>query len=437
MSNSGRYTILFILLLVFAVLLPVSKSANSLTMGLIYVYCLILALRSREARSDLFRSFRQPLVIPAGLFILVATAGLLFSGDIPQGLSVIKGISNLFLIYLMVSGLLDMEHDKRLRHKKTEELLLSFIVGICVLDLIAALKYLGIIGVAAHTLPLSPPGMHHIWFGNLNALGLYAAISLLFFSSFFHNAVSRAALISFASVATLSVLLSLSRTAWAGIAVTAIVLIYFISENKKLALLLVLLFLASGFAAYLSVDIIHSRIDKIFSDVSMFIQGEESTSLGERFVMWDGAWKMFRSSPLWGVGTGDYGMTVLKYAQAGRIPKFVLHYNQPHNMYFFSLAENGLLGISVLVYFFYRAFRSARTLLRDKESRLFGFSAMAVSCHYIVGGFTDSLLNIHVLICSLGLMMGLSIRKSLFSPLSVENNNPLPGRGRDGAGILP
>jgi O-antigen ligase len=414
--KSGRYTILFNLLPIFAVLLPVSKSANTLVMGLIYVYCLVLVIRHREARSDIYPSFRQPLVIPIAMFILAAAAGLFLSGDLMKGLSGIKSISNLLLIYLMVSGILDMEHDPELRHKRTEEVLFAFIAGIYVLDLIAAMKYFGIIGGEAHTLPLSPPGMHHIWFGNLNAIGLYAALSLVFFSSFFRSARSRTALISFIAAGTLCVLFSLSRTAWAGIMVTTIVLIYFMSRDKKLAFLSVLLFLAAGLVAYLIVDIVHARIDQIFSDISMFFSNVRSTSLGGRFVMWKAAWRMFLSSPLWGVGTGDYEVTVLKYVQAGQLPQFVLQYNQPHNMYLFALAENGLLGLSALLYILYRAFASARMMLHTRESRPLGFIAMAVSCHYATGGFTESLFNIHVLICSFAFLMGVALRRSSVAP---------------------
>lgn len=413
MRNDRRYTVLFNILLIFAVLMPISKSANSLVMGLIYVYCLFFVVRHREARTDIYRWFRQPLVIPVALFIFVAVAGLSFSSDLLQGLSVIKSISNLLLVYLLVSGILEMENDARLQLKRSEEVLLAFVAGIYIIDLVALLRYLGIVGSGVHTLPLTAPGMHHIWLGNLNAIGLYSALSLVFFSSFFRNASLRAVLISFIAVSTLCILFSFSRTAWAGITGTTIILIYFIVKDKKMAFVMTALFLACGFVAYLSVNIVHTRIDQIFSDISLFLSNDKTTSLGGRFVMWKGAWKMFLSSPLWGIGTGDYGTTVLKYVRTGRLPEFILRYNQPHNMYFFAVVENGLIGLSALLYLFYRAATEARIMIRTQELRLYGFIAMAVSCHYMIGGLTESLFNIHVLICSFALIMGLTVRRSL------------------------
>ena len=70
--------------------------------------------------------------------------------------------------------------------------------------------------------------------------------------------------------------------------------------------------------------------------------------------MWKAAVLMFLSNPLIGVGTGNYVPTMTAYVSAGKFPEVLLDYNQPHNIYFFALATNGLLGLAALLYLFYR-----------------------------------------------------------------------------------
>jgi hypothetical protein len=87
-------------------------------------------------------------------------------------------------------------------------------------------------------------------------------------------------------------------------------------------------------------------------------------------------------------------------------------------MYLFALATTGLTGFFALLFIFYRTLQHTGRLLRNKEG-LFGFLSLTVSLHFMIAGLTESLFNIHVLICSFMLISGLCIRSHI-----LKKNEP-------------
>jgi O-antigen ligase len=415
LNHSRHYRALLTGLSIFAFILPLSKSAGSAMMGLIYIYMFAVITRNKNFRSSVARSINQPLTAPIGIYILVVLLGLLFTRQLSEGINIVKQIINLPLIYLMLSVSIDGEHGESVRLKDAEQLLLSFLTGIFVLDLIALLTYFGFIGNARYVLPVHPMDMHHIWFGNLNAIGVYTAVFLLLFPHSRRRRPISALLWCLIGLGAISILLSTSRTAWLGMIFTSLVLLFFLIRNKKLFIVAGILVVAACIAAYFFSDIIHQRIGKISDDISLFSAGTTETSVGARFLMWKGALTMFLSHPLLGVGTGDYKMGLAELVGSGALPPFVSHFNQPHNMYLFILATNGLIGFFALLFIFYRIFRYAAGLIRlHQKARLFGFLSMAATVHFMTAGLTESVLNVHVLLCTFAFISGLCVRHFCF-----------------------
>ena len=139
--------------------------------------------------------------------------------------------------------------------------------------------------------------------------------------------------------------------------------------------------------------------------------------MGWRFLMWKASLTMFLSNPLFGIGTGDYVVTMHRYIESGAYPSSLLQFNQPHNMYLFALATNGLLGLAVLLYLFFRIFTSTLSSGNTSAGRKqLSFLAIAVTVHYIVAGMTDSLFNIFILRFSFAFVMGICIRAGSVQP---------------------
>jgi O-antigen ligase len=202
-------------------------------------------------------------------------------------------------------------------------------------------------------------------------------------------------------------LLSTSRTAWLGALCSGSVFLYYLVNKKRTFFLLSAFLLACCISVYFISDIVHARIDQVY----LFLSGKPDISLGARFIMWKASLSMFLSNPLVGVGTGDYKSTIASFVASGQYPDILGKYNQPHNMYLFALATNGIIGLSALLFIFYRTLRYTQKLFHNQE-KFYGFLALTVSVHFMIAGLTESLLNIHVLISSFALLMGISLRIS-------------------------
>ncbi|OGW46954.1 MAG: hypothetical protein A2078_08280 [Nitrospirae bacterium GWC2_57_9] len=418
---AGRRNFFVGTLLLFSLSLALSKSAMNILIGVVYLSVFYFMLRDRSFRGSVIRNVKQPLLLPFILYIMVALIGLFFTERPADGIGILNKMAGMVLVYLMVSTLLDAMDRGRGAFSSAERLLAAYIIGIFFLDIIALLTYAGFIGHKKLMLPLAPLHVHHIWFSNLNAIGLYAAAAFLLFphrqrTKKIDGAVALFMLISLACIA-----LSLSRTAWFGLLLTSLImtaLLSFMTRNRKPFLLALLAIMGASLLLYGFSPFVQYRISMIYSDIANYVSGYEvATSLGARFLMWKAAFLMFLSNPLVGVGTGDYVLTMNRYMASGEFPGFLAEYNQPHNMYLFALATNGLLGLAALLFIFYRSFTFSIPVLGNPETgqRALGFLAVATTVHFMIAGLTDSFFNIQILRYTFAFVTGVSIRNSLRS----------------------
>jgi O-antigen ligase len=211
-----------------------------------------------------------------------------------------------------------------------------------------------------------------------------------------------------------SILLSTSRTAWFSIVLTASIMAIVVIRSKKTILLMFLVSALALVSAYQLVPIVHDRIDRISDDVAMFfVSSKKASSIGSRFHMWKASLMMFQSRPFLGVGTGDYIHAMEEFRRLRLLPRYLLDYNQPHNMYLFTMATNGIVGLTALLLIFYRSLRFAVPTVRSGDGeKLCAFLAMATAVHFMIAGFMDSFFNIQILRYSFAFVMGVCIRGS-------------------------
>src|SRR5512135_3668266 len=148
---------------------------ESLLFGGLVLFALSLAL-SKSA------NIRQPLLVPLALYIGVALVGLLFTTNMADGFGIIGKMAGFVLIYTMMSVLVSRVEDRDERILRGEQLVLAFLTGVFILDIIGVLTYFGIVAHRKYFLPLSALNVYHIWFANLNAVAVYAALAILLFS---------------------------------------------------------------------------------------------------------------------------------------------------------------------------------------------------------------------------------------------------------------
>lgn len=415
MTSSSWHRVLFPGLLLFGVSLPLSKSASTILLVALYLTAVAGALYSKEFRDDVVRNCRQPLTAALAFFCLVAYIGIIHTENYADGFGVANKFVSLPAIYFFVSVFLRSDRDEDAAARKAEFLLFSFLAGLTALNLLGAMTFLGVVGDAKYALPLSPLGLHHIWYSNINALGLYTAASFLLFTRHGTGARERALLGCFLLLATVCILLSISRTAWFGIALTVMIMAALLIKRKKTVVLVVLLSVLAFASVYLFVPLVHDRTNLVAKDIALFstdISAESST--GDRLLMWRAAFLMFKAHPFVGVGTGDFAPAMKPLKRARLVPTRLLRFNQPHNIYLFSMATNGIVGLIALLYIFYRSLRSAAPGMRlAGRERFLAALAMATAVHFMIAGFFDSFFAIQTVRYSFVFIMGVCIHASV------------------------
>jgi O-antigen ligase len=395
--------------------LPLSKSASTVLLGVLLASALACLSRSREFRGEIRRAAPQPLTPALAIFCLVAYAGILHTEKFSDGFSVANKFVTLPIIYFFVSVFLQSEPGEEARDWRAAGLLFSFLAGLAALDAIALASLPGAAGAPKGALPLSPLGMHHIWFSNVNALGSYTALAFLLCARPWGiSARARAALWGFLLLSLLCIVLSLSRTAWFGLALTSAILAGVAIRRRMTMVVAAVLFVLAFALAYTFVPLVHDRLKLIAEETALFFTDQNiRSSVGDRFLMWKAALRMFLEAPLIGAGTGDYSRVIAAWHDAGIVPAALLEFNQPHNIYLFSMATNGLAGLAALLFIFSRSLATAAPAMRSGgRERLFAVLGMATAVHFMVAGFLDSFFNIQVLRYSFAFIMGVCIRGS-------------------------
>ncbi len=407
------YNYFFCWLLLFALTITLSKSINTIVMLLIYIQVIILCFLKFEFRHQIFSHIKQPLIIPILLFLGVSIFGILYSQDAIEGIRRTKTLINLPLIYIMTTTLLDIDENYLLTKNKI--LILTFLIGLFILDTIGFLNYLGLIGNRPHILPLHPLNIHHIWFGNLNAISFYVALFLLVFLHTYLKKVELFFLILAIPYFTIAMIMSMSRTSWLGfVGAFFIITILLFKKNKKLLLPIISIILLASISLFYFNDTIHHRINLIFSDIEKYKSGIISTSIGSRFIMWKAAFKMFLSNPILGVGTGDYIIKTKEYSQSLKFPSFITQYNHPHNVYLFIMATLGLIGLASLFYIFLKILIYSKRLIYS-ENNFYGYISLAITSHIMISSLTECIIYIHMLLVTFSFIIGITIRQSTVS----------------------
>lgn len=367
-----------------------SKTVNIAIMAFVG----FLVFKEIAKGSSLFRVFGKDLVFWAlVLFVLVFYLGLFWTEDLGSGLKVCRRVSWALAVYALCRGAL----------RRGEEGFWgigAFVIGVGAVDLLALGKFLGVGHASAFELP-SVVLMNPIWFGSLSAVGAYGALVLLLRSSGKKKSFWGFLL----SLEILGVILANSRgplLACIGGFVGSFVFGLKGRFIKKLVPLLLGVLLFSIWA----IPGVHGKFSLVFEEVKGFFEdGEVETSIGARIGMWKMCLEMFKRSPLFGTGTGDYELEMKKL-----VPfqwQGILEYNQPHSIYFYSLALHGVLGIVALSVLFFMALKES--IRKAKRGDLLALFSYMVLVHYLIAGLTETLFKIHVLVVVFGFVLGVSL----------------------------
>ena len=137
-----------------------------------------------------------------------------------------------------------------------------------------------------------------------------------------------------------------------------------------------------GMIVYQS-PLVKHRLHQTVEDIVLFKQNNKDTSIGYRLQFYSFSKEIWYRHPLLGNGTGGFAHA---FATEKPAPRWTHHLAEPHNQYWYVLANYGLLGIALYAAFLYALVRSIASL---REMRLL---AVGLLCTFLVGSISESLL---------------------------------------------
>ena len=108
-----------------------------------------------------------------------------------------------------------------------------------------------------------------------------------------------------------------------------------------------LVVISASWLSYLLIDVVHTRIGYIFSDIDGYAHGNKDTSVGVRIQLYLAALHLFIEHPFFGVGPGGFAQAIPDLVSSGKLTYFggVLGKAEIHNEILAKCAETGLFGL--------------------------------------------------------------------------------------------
>lgn len=311
------------------------------TVGIISLTFLSVLLNSSK-----FKKTLPAAMIPALLFMAAAVLAAIFSVMRAESLKTLPLYAAYFMMFYSASVLF--------QDSKTVKTVLSFlIISVLMLSLLGIYQYFFIKVPTAEAwvdVKQFPELATRVYatLENPNVLGEYLGLSIplvmgLFWAS--DKFRQKSLLAAVLGVSALCLILTFSRGAWVGLAVSVFAFAL-IKEPRILVLILVLALMAPIFLPYLP-SVVTNRIDSIGS--------LEDSSNAYRITIWIAALRMIKDYWLNGVGLGlvAFSRVYRDYMIAGAS---AIH---AHNLYLEVCLELGIIGLFALLWMAFRGFSEA------------------------------------------------------------------------------
>lgn len=216
-------------------------------------------------------------------------------------------------------------------------------------------------------------------------LALFTIISSTFFLSCFLSKFRARLSLLLLGACIITVILTYSRTSYVAL-IVIIFSVYYIFKNSKKNIFSVAnilrLIIPSALVLYWLIFL------SPFSET--FLKSDASSQVDNRLVHFYMAFRMFSESPIIGVGINSHLGYISQHfgiAQAFTADDFYLH-NPIHNSHLIVLAETGLLGFVLWIYFLFRSIIKAKNQIARKSNVIFSCTLIGIILGYIIYGMT-------------------------------------------------
>lgn len=337
------------LLVLIAFAIPLSTSVVSILSVLLGLVWIIEGNFKEKFKELLSNEVCIAVLIYLGLYCL----GMLWTDNVGDGISVLKRYWKLLLMPIFLTAIpIDQRH----------KVIYGFMAGLLIMVIGTYLAWFDLLHYGGVTPEHPTRKLYHVVYNPMLALGCYLVAHELIWGR--RSTAWRIALAVTALVMIINMFITEGRAGQVAFFVLLVVLLLQFFKDKKakgliLAVVLIPLLFVAGYK--LSPNF-HGRVDKALHEIEIF-HSHPQTSTGYRLYFWEISWDVFKTSPLIGVGTGDYNdVYALKNKEHfEKDSMVVMDTTNPHNQYVLVLCQLGLVGFAVFLSIFYLQIRNSVT----------------------------------------------------------------------------
>jgi O-antigen ligase len=321
------------LLPMLALSLPLSTTAVSILAVLIFLFWLAEGQFSRK-REEIFANYVCVAIL---LYVALHAAGLLWSQDKDAGLDVLSGQWKLLLMPVFLT-LVQPGNRRRI--------IFFYLAGLVAAMLVIYLVWFDLLQLKGVSPEHPTRKVFHVVYNPMLAFGFYLAMHEIIWgkaSRHWKWALGAAAL-----AMAWNMFITEGRAGQAGFfLLSALLVLQHFRKNIIAGLLVAALLLPLIFSgAYTFSPTFQKRFETAKYEVTAF-GTDSATSIGMRLQFWQNSWRIIVDNPVFGVGTGDFGVEYGKVNMEAS-PHIVATDN-PHNQYILVLCQFGIFGMAILL----------------------------------------------------------------------------------------
>ncbi len=342
---------------------PVSISISTIFV----VISLTISIFSGHFFKYNYSSQKKEWFLPVQLLFVIPWLGLLYTDDLLLGLKLAKKTH----YWLYIFAILPLTSTRF--YMKT--IVNSFLLGLSLTAIIYVLQFTGV-------LPRYEDS--NLGFIKHITYSLFLVFGMLI-SSFYFSKADQTKHKIFLSLLFLLLFFNLiivwGRVGYLAFIILSPLIIFNLIGKKNILNVILVAALCIG-AMFLS-PIVRDRVSNIINDTKAYQQGKVFTPVGLRLHMWNGALKIIRDNPFFGVGTGGYRLAMKKYD----IPSVKdIEFIHPHNSYLYMAASYGIFGLIILLWLFWVLLKTGWKCRETAQ----GFSLLSFTLIIIIGSFTGT-----------------------------------------------
>ncbi len=367
---TAPYNVLLVSLLLWVFFLPVAKAPRNIAeIVMIAVACAGFCTVPLTSLS--FLKSRE--LLASALLLLMPLIWLPHPGPAEYG-AYLKDC-------LYVIDVLAVVYCLRSYPKVTKKLIAVLMAGTVLSAVISLLQYVHLLPFREHGIAI---GLHGFTLSGAYSLLLaFAAGVLSWLARMAPNLKQRCLWFTGMTICIADLLLAVpGRSGYLAFAGLAGYILYNLVKTSTLFAGFITLFIA---LVILNSSTLQNRLINARFNIAQYNSGNSYSAVGERFEMWKISRQLFNENPVFGAGTTGFRE---RWRRDG-YPKIPIKYDNAHSTYMNILANYGIAGISILLFFL---FHTARFAWHARSSA----SGAVVFCFlvtFIIGSLTNTMVT--------------------------------------------